>query len=131
MKTYYKITNITNLAGKRDSKFNMVVNIEYIDNRIKKVINLKAGDFVFLGVDSLPLSVHRLRIKKLINIDEINATEFAKLIKKPKPQSIPKLKSSKKSVIEKNKEPVVVEKSKKLMVGKKTTTTKKKTVGEQ
>lgn len=77
MKTF-KITNITNLAGKRDSKFNMAIDIEYIDNRTKKVINLKAGSNVFLTVDSLPLSVHRLRIKKLITIEEVNLAELNK-----------------------------------------------------
>ena len=64
----YKITNITNLVGKRDPKFNSIANIEYIDDRTKKIIALKPSDSVFLTVQSLPLSVHRLRIKQLIDI---------------------------------------------------------------
>lgn len=99
MKTF-KITNITNLVGKRDSRFNMAIDIEYIDNRRKKVINLKAGNEVFLTVDSLPLSIHRLRIKNLISIEEVNLAEYNKSTEK-KIQPIKKSKSVKKVVIEK------------------------------
>jgi len=85
----YKITNITNLAGKRDRKFNTIVNIEYIDGRTKKTIVLKAGDNVFLTINSLPLSVHRLRIKNLITIEEVNLAELTKPVT-PKPIRRPK-----------------------------------------
>ena len=84
MKTF-KITNITNNVNKRDPKYNSVVNIEYIDNRTKKTILLKAGEDVFLVTESLPLSVHRLRIKKLIEISETNTVEMNKTTNKPKP----------------------------------------------
>ena len=108
----YKITNITNLAPKRDRKFNSVVDIEYVDGRTKKTIKLKAGDNVFLTINSLPLSTHRLRIKKLITIDEINVTQLAKSTEKPKPV----------------KKPVVVEKETIEPVAQKKPTTRKKTI---
>ena len=84
----YKITNVTNLAGKRDSMYNRVVDIEYIDNRMKKLINLKAGDTVYLTVNSLPLSIHRLRMKGLILIDEVNQSEATKSTKKAVPKTV-------------------------------------------
>jgi hypothetical protein len=123
----YKITNITNLVGKRDSKFNSVVNIEYVDNRTKKTIVLKAGENVFLTVQSLPLSVHRLRIKKLIDVLEVSPAELKKSIEKLKPK--PKTKALrkfkvKKPVIEKE----VVETKEPITITKKTTTRRKKTV---
>jgi hypothetical protein len=81
----YKITNITNLAGKRDFKFNSELDIEYVDNITKKTIKVKAGDTVYLTVASLPLSVHRLRVKNLITVTEVSAVELAKTINEIKP----------------------------------------------
>ena len=123
----YRITNITNLVGKRDSKFNSVVNIEYVDNRTKKTIVLKASENVFLTVQSLPLSVHRLRIKKLIDVLEVSPAELKKSIEKLKPK--PKTKALrkfkvKKPVIEKE----VVETKEPVTTTKKITTRRKKTV---
>jgi len=120
----YKIKNITNLIGKRDSKFNTAVDIEYIDDRTKKVINLKAGDEVFLTVNSLPLSVHRLRIKKLIDISEVSAAELANSMQKTKPvETTKKLQLSKKVV-------VVEKKEHESTVTKKSAATKRKAVEE-
>jgi len=75
----YKITNITNLAGKRDFKFNSELDIEFIDNMIKKTIAVKPGNTIYLTIPSLPLSVHKLRIKGLISVVEISETELNKL----------------------------------------------------
>jgi len=92
----YKITNITNLAGKRDFKFNTELSIDFVDNMVKKTIKVKPNDSVFLSVKSLPLSVHRLRVKGLITVSEIGETELAKTISANKPVQKPKiLKSSK------------------------------------
>lgn len=82
----YKITNITNFAGKRDVKFNSDVNIEYIDNITKKSVVVKPGETVFLTVHSLPLSVHRLRVKNLITVSEIGAVELQKILNESKPK---------------------------------------------
>ena len=86
----YKITNITNLAAKRDSKFNSVLDIEYVDKMSKKIIKLKAGDTVFLTVPTLPLSVHRLRIKNFITVSEVSSQEVANLNKPAKPKAVKK-----------------------------------------
>jgi hypothetical protein len=87
----YKLTNVTNLAGKRDFKFNSVLDIEYIDNMMKKTVKLKPGDSLYLTVPTLPLSVHRLRVKKLIVVTEVSATELEKAqTAQPKPKEVVK-----------------------------------------
>lgn len=72
----YKITNLTNSAGKRDARFNSILDIDYIDEMQKKSIKIKPGETVFLQIHSLPLSVHRLRVKKLISVVEIGDNEL-------------------------------------------------------
>lgn len=117
--TTYKITNVTNLVGKRDPRFNSVVNVEYIDGRTKKIITLRPSESVFLTVQSLPLSVHRLRIKKLV---EVSTAELKKTMDKPKPKTPRKSNAVKKeSVVAKEKESTSVKKT----TTKKTTTRKK------
>jgi len=95
----YKITNITNLLAKRDRKFNTTLAIEYVDKMTKKTVNVKPNDSVFLSVSTLPLSVHRLRIKNLIIVSEVNPTEVAKAVKKaaPKKKAVSKPKAVKKA----------------------------------
>lgn len=90
----YKITNITNLAPKRDRKFNSTISINYVDKMIKKTLNVNAGDTVFLTTHSLPLSVHRLRIKNLITVSEVSEAE----VPKPKKKVVPVKKSKPKAV---------------------------------
>lgn len=81
----YKITNITNRAGKRDSKFNSNLDVEYVDNMMRKSMTLKPGNSLYLTVAMLPLSIHRLRMKNLVIVEEVSATELTKLTK-PAPQ---------------------------------------------
>jgi hypothetical protein len=73
----YKITNLTNTAGKRDFKFNSPLNIDYIDKMIKKTITIQPGASLYLTVPSLPISVHKLRAKNLISVVEVSAKELA------------------------------------------------------
>ena len=72
----YKITNITNTAGKRELGFNSILNIEYVDSMMKKTVKVKPGEVVFLKIHSLPLSVRKLRVKKLISVIEITDNEL-------------------------------------------------------
>jgi hypothetical protein len=74
----YKITNITNLAGKRDFKYNSTLDINYVDCMAKKIIPIKPGEIVYLTISSLPLSVHRLKLNNLITVDEISEAELLK-----------------------------------------------------
>jgi hypothetical protein len=84
----YKITNITNLVGKREIKYNSILDIEYIDSMMKKTIKVNPGDTVYLKISSLPLSVHRLRVKKLVSVVEINDSELKKTMDAAKPPVI-------------------------------------------
>jgi len=126
----YKITNLTNQLGRRDSKYNSVVDIEYIDNRAKKVAKVKPGETVFLSVQSLPLSVHRLRVKNVITVSEVSAAELRKSLEasKPKPAAKPKAKAPRKPKVSKKAIAVVAdEASPKETITTKRTTKKKTT----
>ena len=86
----YKITNLTNTAGKRDFKFNSPLNIDYIDKMIKKTVTIQPGASLYLTVPSLPISVHQLRAKNLISVVEVSAKELADSmgVVKPKPTPV-------------------------------------------
>ncbi|MFA5207129.1 MAG: hypothetical protein WC428_00365 [Candidatus Paceibacterota bacterium] len=72
----YKITNLTNTAAKRDFKFNSSLDIDYVDNMIRKTVTVKPGESLYLTVAELPVSVHKLRIKNLISVVEISQREL-------------------------------------------------------
>jgi len=86
----YKITNITNLAGKRDFKFNSELDIDYIDNMVKKTVKLKPNESLYLTVESIPLSIHRLRVKNLIDVSAVSQEELDALLEVNKPKGAPK-----------------------------------------
>lgn len=86
----YKITNITNLAGKRDFKYNSDLEFDVIDNMVNKSIKIKPGDTIFLTVQSLPLSIHNLRVKNLITVTEVSEMEATKSIIAVKPKKVEK-----------------------------------------
>jgi hypothetical protein len=123
----FKITNITNFLGKRDYKANSPLDIEYVDNMTKKTITVKPNESVYLSIPTLPLSVHRLRVKQLITVSEISEAELAALAPKPKTNvkksSPEKPKAVKRSTAKA--EPVAVEE--KAESAKKSKTTKKET----
>jgi len=90
----YKITNLTNTAGKRDPKFNATLDIDYVDAMMKKTVRVKPGETIFLQISTLPLSVHRLRVKKLISVVEVSPSEL-----KNSMEATNKLRNSKKAVV--------------------------------
>ena len=92
----YKITNITHLAGKRDFKANSELDIEYVDNMLKRIVKVKPGKSIFLTIGTLPLSVHRLRVKNLITVEEVSATELAQLKKSSQPAAVKTKKTAEK-----------------------------------
>lgn len=75
MKTF-RITNITNLLGKRSFKQNSELEVEYVDGMIKKTLKIKPQETIYLSLSSLPLSIHRLRIKGLVTVSEVSAKEL-------------------------------------------------------
>ena len=88
--TYYKIKSITNGLGKRDINKNKVLDIEYTEKLELKIYKLPAGGELYISCASLPISLHKLRLKKLVHIVEISKKDFDikskdGAIKKPKP----------------------------------------------
>jgi len=106
----YKITNLTNFAGKRETKYNSTLDIEYVDSMMTKTIKVKPGETVYLQISSLPLSVHRLRVKKLISVVEIGESELKNNIDALKPASV-----KKPEVVVENVDKKIVEVKKKLV----------------
>ena len=86
----YKIINITETLNKRDGQFNKSIDIEYVDNMIKKSFSLKPNEIMYLQISSLPTSLHLLRSKKLINVIEISQNEFNNAKNPPKNVKIQK-----------------------------------------
>lgn len=97
----YKLTNTTNLAGKRDFKYNSVLDITVVEGMVKNTMKLKPGDTVYLTVASLPLSVHRLRVKGLVTVVEVSPSDVPKKAKPQKTPIKPKAKAVEKKVDEK------------------------------
>ena len=98
----YKITNITNLLGKRDRYYNTILNIDYIDGIILKNKKIIGGEVMFLTTQSLSLETHRLRLKKFIDVELATKEEIDKIntpIKSPTPikNKIKKLSTTKKT----------------------------------
>ncbi len=79
----YKITNVSNLLGKREASYNSILNIEYVKEMSKLNKELKPGEIMYMTTSTLPMSVHRLRTKGLITVIEINGKE-AEEATKPK-----------------------------------------------
>jgi len=75
----YKITNITDKLGKRDVNFNSTLSIKYIDEMEKKTISLKPKHTIYYTTSSLPLSLHKYRVKGLVSIEEVSDKELEKI----------------------------------------------------
>ena len=45
---------------------------------LKRLLKIKPNNSIYLTVSSLPLSVQKLRVKGLVTVSEIGATELAK-----------------------------------------------------
>lgn len=73
----YKITNITNSLGKRDLMYNSSVDVEYVSGLDKIKYILQPNETLYLKIDSLPLSVHKLRMKKFVIVSEIDSQTMA------------------------------------------------------
>jgi hypothetical protein len=78
----YRITNITNTVGKRDFKYNSPLDVSYVDGMMKKTVKVKPGGSIYLTVQTLPLSIHRLRVKGLVTVIEVTSAEVNAEIKK-------------------------------------------------
>lgn len=72
----YKITNITNLFGRRDINYNTVVDITYVDSMTVKHIKISPSETIYLKISSIPLSARTLNVKKMITILEVSENEM-------------------------------------------------------
>ena len=86
----YRIENITSELGKRDVNYKSVLKIDYVDGMEKKELEIKPGEIKYLTVVSMPLSMHRMRIKKWIRVDEIGKKELKKAMSDEKKKKQPK-----------------------------------------
>ena len=84
----YRITNITDKLGKRDVHYNKELEIDYVDGMERKKMLLKPTETTYLSVPSMPLSIHRMRIKSWIQVDQIGKKELKKEMDKEKKKNV-------------------------------------------
>jgi hypothetical protein len=72
----FKITNITNTLAKRHSNHNTSLDIDYVDGFKKISYSLRPNEEFFITTNTLPLSVHKLRMKNLVTVVEISTKEL-------------------------------------------------------
>jgi hypothetical protein len=80
MKTF-KITNITGSLTKRHPNYNSTLNISYLDQMERKTMFIEPNKTVYFTADSLPLSLQRFRMKKLVAVVELNEQELLRVQK--------------------------------------------------
>jgi len=105
----YKITNITHLLGKRNVKYNTELDAEYVDGMMKKTLTIKPQESTYLSLQTLPISIHRLRIKGLVTVKEISDKEMKNIIKLTKTTNKIKALKEEPKVEEAKEEPKVEE----------------------
>ena len=105
----YKITNITHLLGKRNVKYNTELDAEYVDGMMKKTLTIKPQESTYLSLQTLPISIHRLRIKGLVTVKEISDKEMKNIIKLTKTANKIKALKEEPKVEEAKEEPKVEE----------------------
>lgn len=79
----YKITNITNSLDKRNMNFNSILSVIYVDNMENKNVKIKPNESIYVNVNTLPISIQRLRIKNLVSVVEVDDNEFNDVKIKP------------------------------------------------
>jgi len=97
---YFKIKNLTNTLKKRNARANIVLEITYIDNMVKKSKKIHPDEVLFLQLISLPLSIHKMRINGLIAVNEISRDEF---LMEQKKSVVKKIEPEMKKLIEESK----------------------------
>lgn len=75
----YKIINITDKLGKREMNSNSPLKIEYLDGMERKTMILKPNEEVYFTTNSLPISLHKYRVKGLVSISDVTDKELRKI----------------------------------------------------
>jgi hypothetical protein len=97
----FKVTNRTSTRAKRDINFNSTLDIDFIDDMERKVIKLKPDETIYFTAKSLPLSLHKLRIKELVSVTEVSDSQLSKLQKPKKLQTVHETPKPKRVVVKK------------------------------
>jgi len=92
---YFKITSLTGKLPKRHQYKDKAINIDYRNNYKQTSRSLPVGGSLYISSPSLPVNLHKLRMKKLISVIEISKNAFMKL-KNPKPVAPPVVEEAKK-----------------------------------
>jgi hypothetical protein len=77
---YFKIRNITNTLGKRDSKVNTAQNIEFKDIIGSSNVSISPGGEIVIEATYLPVSAQKLRAEGIITVVEIDRNTYQKLL---------------------------------------------------
>ena len=72
----YKITNLTSKLGKRDTNYNSTLKVSYIDGMERKNMFIKPNEEVYFTAASLPISLHKFRVKGLVSISDVTDKEL-------------------------------------------------------
>lgn len=118
---YFKITSLTNNLPKRHPNKGAALTIEYRDKYAQKTQQLFPSATLYLAAPSLPVNLHKLRMRGLVSIVEVSKNIFMKLTN---PNDIKKVKSTIPELISDNIEPVQP-------ISEPKKTYKKKTEGEE
>ena len=84
---YYKIKSLTSKLGKRHMDKDAVLGITYQDGFKEKNHMLHPGGILYISTPSLPINIHKLRMKNLVSVSEIEKNVFMRLTN-PKPAPI-------------------------------------------
>lgn len=117
----FKITNITSTLAKRHSNYNTPLNVDYVDGFKKFSYSLRPNEELFLSTNTLPLSVHNLRMKSLVTVVEISSKELVQ--SKKEKEVVKSVEVKEKKVEEKQSKPVVNTESTEKTKGKKSSYT--------
>ncbi|NJO65108.1 MAG: hypothetical protein HC836_45465 [Richelia sp. RM2_1_2] len=75
---YFKVKSVTNRLAKRDIFYNAVLEIEINAKFDHETHKLGAGRELVINAENLPLSVHKLRAKKLVEVIKISEDAYLK-----------------------------------------------------
>lgn len=88
----YRIINTTNGLGKRELHYNSTLDIVYIDGMTNKTIKLAPGATMYLTLNSIPMSVRKLIVKRMVDVAEISENQLKEIMKPiVKPVIVPEL----------------------------------------
>lgn len=79
---YYKIKNLTNKLDKRDVNKNKIIDVNLNSGMRVSNYKISVNDVLYIEFKSIPVELHKERMKGYISIVEISKNEFLKHTKK-------------------------------------------------